>query len=48
MMANDMLELFIKERKGVSTVTDEFGGTGMLTPRRCSRRYWVKLKINTT
>ena len=32
MMANDMLELFIKERKGVSVVVDEFGGTsGMLT-----------------
>ena len=32
MMANDMLELFIKERKGVAVVVDEFGGTsGMLT-----------------
>jgi len=32
MMANDMLELFIKERKGIVVVVDEFGGTsGMIT-----------------
>jgi CBS domain containing-hemolysin-like protein len=32
MLAIDMLELFIKKRKGVAVVVDEFGGTsGMLT-----------------
>ena len=32
MMANEMLEIFIKHKKGVAVVIDEFGGTsGMLT-----------------